>query len=186
MSTILEKKDLPIIPKAKSHAFGKDVYLLGRDVGGGRLWLEAPRWDCGWYWAFGYVKQYGINSNNVEPSLARDIHSHTHVDSLIFRRLEEYDHEKQCFRLSGEYLHHWNDQPSLEATTLTEAESWEFSDLMKSFYTLRKTAEIYYQGNSHLTSVSRLSLKNAQARKRINEKEIPAITKAVLDILSPK
>ena len=35
--------------KKKSHAFGKDVYLLGT-INGKMQWLEAPSWNCGWYW----------------------------------------------------------------------------------------------------------------------------------------
>lgn len=177
---------LETLPKEKDHAFGKDVYLLGRDKDGARLWLESPRWECGWYWAFGYVETYGVNTNNAQPRTARDINSHSHVDSLIFKKPEYYDFEKKAFVLGSDYLHHWNEIPDLRATVLSERESREFSDLMKSFYTLKETAQLYYSGNSHLTSSSRLSLKNPAALKRINEKEIPAVTAAVLSILAPK
>jgi len=159
------------IQKQKSHAFSKDIYLLGKDKYGDYLWLEAGSWDCNWYWGFGYVETY---TNNKKPHLAKDIQSHSHVDGYIFEKDE-----------NGSFISHWNEQPNLEESTLTENESWEFSDLMKSFYTLRKTAEIYHQGNAHLSS-GKLSLKNQQAEKRINEKEIPKIMQRIYEILTPE
>ncbi len=56
--------------KQMDHAFNKDVYLLGKDSEGISYWLEAPSWDCGWYWGFGYVETY---RSNRKPSTARDI-----------------------------------------------------------------------------------------------------------------
>lgn len=159
------------IQKQKSHAFGKDVYLLGKDKFGEYLWLEAGSWDCDWYWGFGYVETY---TNNNNPHLAKDIQSHSHIDGHIFKKGE-----------NGDYIHTWNDNPDLEETVLTESESWEFSDLMKSFYTLRETASLYHQGNSHLTAGVEITLKNKQAEKRINEKEIPVIMERIYEILAP-
>lgn len=175
-----EKAAAKLVSKRKSHAFGKDIYLLGR-INGENHWLEAGKWDCGWYWGFGYVETY---TNGAFPDRARDISSHSHVNSLIFKKPEKYDFDKKAFVLGSEYLHHWNEL-DLEQTTLTDQESWEFSDLMKSFYTLREAAEIYHSGNSHLTSSQKLNLKNADALKRINEVEIPAILARVYEILSP-
>ena len=63
-------KTKELIKKEKDHAFGKDVYLLGKDAEGVKYWLESPSWDCGWYWGFGYVETY---QRNWRPSLARDI-----------------------------------------------------------------------------------------------------------------
>jgi len=159
------------ISKRKSNAFGKTVYLLGKNKYGDYLWLEEGRWDCDWYWGFGYVETY---TNNKNPSKSHDINSHTHINGLIFKKID------------GKYLHHWNEQPDLEETTLTEKESWEFSDLMKSFYTLSETAQIYHQGNSHLTSNHLITLKNKRAENRINQKEIPVIMTRIYQILEPK
>ena len=68
------------IKKQKSNAFNKDIYLIGKDKDGVKYWLEAPSWDCGYYWGFGYVETY---TNNNNPSKAKDITSHQHLDSLI-------------------------------------------------------------------------------------------------------
>jgi hypothetical protein len=67
--------------KKQSHAFGKDIYLLGKTTDGELIWLEAPSWDCGWYWGFGYVETY---TNNRRPDLAKDISSHSHFNGLVW------------------------------------------------------------------------------------------------------
>lgn len=61
--------------KRTTKAFGKKVYLLGTDEYDRYLWLEAPSWDCGWYWGFGYIEEY---TNHKNPSIAIDINMHTH------------------------------------------------------------------------------------------------------------
>jgi len=66
--------------KTKKHAFGKDVYLLGKDKHGIYYWLESPKWDCGWYWGFGYIETY---TNNKQPQLAKDINSHEHANNFM-------------------------------------------------------------------------------------------------------
>lgn len=156
--------------KKKTRAFGKDVYLLGKNEYGELLWLEAPSWDCSWYWGFGYVEIY---TNQANPSQARDITSHSHFNSLVGFKRED-----------NTYVHHLNESPRMSATVLADKESWELCDLMKSFYTLKDAAEIYHTGNSHLTTTG-ISLKSSEAEKRINEVDIPAITKRVLEILTP-
>ena len=161
-----------MIKKQKSRAFGKDIYLLGTLEGGGNIWLEQGTWDCEWYWGFGYVETY---TNNRSPHLARDIMSHQRFSGFV--GLKDKDNN---------YIHHLNDNPEIKETVLTDGESWRLTDLMQSFYTLRKAAEIYHQGNSHLTSDHSISLKNKAAEKRINEKEIPLIMEAVYAVLTPK
>lgn len=59
-------------------AFGKNVYLLGIDNHGDYRWLEAPFFDYGWYWGFGYVETY---TNNKNPHKSKDIVCHTHIDT---------------------------------------------------------------------------------------------------------
>ena len=41
------EEELERMGKVKSHAFGKDVFLLGADKDDRYYWLEAPKWDCG-------------------------------------------------------------------------------------------------------------------------------------------
>lgn len=155
--------------KQKSHAFGKDCYLLGKDRNGDYIWLEAASWDCGWYWGFGYVETYTYPRR---PDLSRDIQSHTHIDCLLWKQ-------------GGHgYLHHLNQ--IMSESVLTERESWEFSDLMKSFYTLKETVEVVGRGYSHLTVSGRVdACVDVDMVKKINEEMIPAIFERVYKLLSP-
>ena len=75
------------LPKTKDKAFGKEVYLLGRDNEGIKYWLEEPKWDCEWYWGFGYIETY---SGNRKPSIAIDISSHQHASG-------EYKHDNYLY-----------------------------------------------------------------------------------------
>lgn len=156
--------------KQKSHAFKKDVYLLGKDSYGDLLWIESPSWDCGWYWGFGYVETY---QNNVNPNRARDISSHSHFDGLVFHKDEK----------TNEYIHHINQV--LSETVLNDNESWQLSDLMKRFYTLKESAEIFGSGNAHLTSNTSHDSTNKDIAKYINDVELPAIFEAVIKLLAP-
>ena len=158
--------------KRTSQAFGRKVYLLGKDKNNYLVWLEEPMWDCGWYWGFGYIERY--TNRNGNPVNARDISSHTHWDSEIVGPIGE-----------NKYIHHMNENPLFETTTLKDNESWKLSDLMKSFYTLRQTAELFHSGNSHLTSTSPLNLKNIKLEDHINKDLLPKIFKEIDKILSP-
>ena len=151
------------IIKEKDHAFRKDVYLLGEDGEGIKYWLEAPSWDCGWYWGFGYIKSY---EQNHAPSKARDIDSHQHAGDF---------HKKW-----------WNDEKAiLKITTFTEKEGWELSELFARFEILRECAGLFGQGGAQISSTDDY-LKQEAWVKEINEKLIPETTRRVIDILSPK
>jgi len=168
--------------KETNHAFNKDLYLLGVDDDGVKYWLEAPEWQCGWYWAFGYIETY---TNNNDPSRVRDINSHEHWDSKITGKHEHYDHEKGCFVLDRDYVHHINEFKGFKDTTLTDSEAWEVADLMQSFYTLRKTAEYYRHGGSHISSPQNSDeCKDSELEKRINEVDLPKIFKRVVEIFT--
>lgn len=167
--------------KQKSFAFGKDIYLLGQDMEGTNYWLEAPKWDCGWYWGFGYVETY---TNNRNPSLSKDISSHQHIDSSFMGSSEYYDTEKGCFR-KGEYIHNIYDSPKLSVKTFTSEEGWELSELFNQFYFLREAAENFGRGKCHTASTKAPSWEKKDLAKEINEIHIPNVTKRILEILSP-
>jgi len=136
---------------------GKKAYLLGINKEGLKVWMPAESWDCGWYWGFGYIQTQ---------------HSHSHFNGLCFERDS-----------SGKFIYHINESSEFTSTTLTDSEAWELSDLMKRFYILKEAAEVYGRGTAHYTSNTRLNSKNKRAAKRINEKELPAIFKAVESLL---
>lgn len=171
-----------MLKKRKSNAFGKDIYLIGQDEQGINYWLEAPSWDCGWYWGFGYIETY---TNNRYPERSRDINSHSHWSGLVGKQ-EKYNFEKSCWQLDSDYVHHVNESKQLKETVLTDHESWELSDVMKRFYTLREMADILEHGTGHLTSSGEHKTKNDEFKKWINEVELPELFKAVIKILDPE
>lgn len=176
MTTKTQKKKLQ---KKKNHAFGKDIYLIGKDEQGINYWLESPSWDCGWYWGFGYIETY---TNNRNPSMSKDIASHSHWSGLVGEQ-ERYDYEKGCF-VKGEYIHHINQTDLI--TPFTEKESWELSDLVQTYYTLNKTAELYKHGNSYLTSTKiDKSISDQELVAMINKIQLPKVFKRIIEILEP-
>lgn len=176
-----QTKQKTIVEKQKSHAFGKDIYLLGIDEDGTKYWLEAPKWDCGWYWGFGYVETY---TNNTNPHLAKDISSHSHFSGLVGYQ-EFYNHEKGVFQ-KGEYIHNVFDSPTFAATTFDEKTGWVLSELFDSFYKLKKIAEVFGKGGSNLTTNPCQSvILNKEWARHINEVMIPAITAHILTLLTP-
>lgn len=153
--------------KRTERAFGKEIYLLGKDSEGTLYWLEEPKWDCGWYWGCGYVETY---TNNKNPQNARDIKSHQHFDGLFFKKKKNgYDAFKDFFVES----------------VLTDKELWALIELMKTIYTLKETAEVLGRGGSHYTTnPCKEIVINQDEVKRINEIVLPALFKAVKEVLS--
>lgn len=160
----------------------KTVYLLGADKDGILYWIEEASWNCGWYWVFGYVETY---TNNAKPQISRDIQSHQHFDGFIGKQ-ESYNLEKRCWQLSSNYVHHLNDEHSVFAeTVLTDNESWQLSELMKRFYILKETAELFGRGGAYISEADE-NLKRPEIVKEINEVILPALFEEVYSLLSPK
>lgn len=154
--------------KQTTIAFKKKIYLLGADAEGTKYWLEAPSWDCDWYYGFGYVETY---TNNNYPNRSRDIYSHQHFDSLFLNKpqVSAFDAFKTFFK----------------ETTLNDNEIWTLIDYMNSFYTLKKAAAMLGRGYSHITEKAKLEeAKNVEMAKEINEKILPAIFKQIDILLS--
>lgn len=170
--------------KRKSHAFGKDVFLLGKNNKGRTVWLEAPQWNCGWYWGFGYIETY-TNKNN--PANAKDINSHSHFSGLVGQQ-EKYDREKGVW-VKGEYIHNVYNSSALMETSFTEKEGWVLSELFKEFYLLQDMAEYTHKtpAGCNLTTspVEQDAEKMKEWHEHINNVMIPKITAAILEILSP-
>ena len=155
--------------KHKSHAFRKDVYFLGQDKYGINYWLQAASFDCGWYWAFGYIESY---TNNNSPSKAKDIRSHSHFDGLVNgKNTNLYDAFKEKFVI----------------TPFSNREIWTLCELMNSFYIARRYADMLNLGGSHYTeNPCREVISNANEEKRINEIVIPCIFHEVYKIMTPE
>ena len=151
--------------KDKRRAFGKDIYLLGADEEGTLYWLEEASFDCDWYWGFGYIESY---TNNKHPELARDINSHTHYDSMIFKEGVCPEDFRKIF----------------VETPLTNEEIWKLNELMKSFYTIRAYMDTIYRGSSNITiNPCRDIIKNEKEWLRLKDEVLPSIFKEVYALL---
>ncbi len=151
--------------KKTSKAFGKKVWFLGKDKDGTKYWLEEPSWDCGWYWGFGYVENY---QSNREPEKARDISCHQHFDGLFLKGPE-------CGRDEFKKL--------LVETPLSDNEIWELVDYMRTFYTLKDTAELFKHGYSWQTSKAKIDqLQNEEQYDLVNKVWLPEVFKRIQNI----
>tara|TARA_R100001163_G_scaffold34553_1_gene26652 strand:+ start:1273 stop:1776 length:504 start_codon:yes stop_codon:yes gene_type:complete len=157
--------------KTKKHAFNKDVYLLGKDKEGVYYWLEQPKWDCDWYWGFGYIETY---THNKQPQLATDINSHEHATNFM-----------------SEFFTEWNGtEPRLVETPYSEKEGWELCELLKRFYILNETAQMYSRGGAHVSKSVLESIRynrehDKEEAEHINKRLIPKVTDRILEILTP-
>lgn len=148
--------------KKTSKAFGKKVWLLGKDKDGINYWLEEPSWDCGWYYGFGFVETY---THNTRPDLARDINSHQHFDSLF---LNGPKCSKDMFK---EFF---------VETPLSDDEIWELVDYMKTFYTLKAVAELFKHGYSWQTSKAKIDqLQSDEQNDLVNKVWLPEVFKRI-------
>ena len=148
--------------KKTSKAFGKKVWLLGKDKDGINYWLEEPSWDCGWYYGFGFVEAY---THNTRPDLARDINSHQHFDSLF---LNGPKCSKDMFK---EFF---------VETPLSDDEIWELVDYMKTFYTLKSVAELFKHGYSWQTSKAKIDqLQSDEQNDLVNKVWLPEVFKRI-------
>ena len=147
-------------------AFGKKIYLLGKDKEGIWYWLEEASWDCDWYWGFGYVETY---TNNKNPERSRDINSHQHFDGLFLKG------SKMCKDMFDEFFNE---------TPLNDSEKWKLLELMQTIYTLKEYSEVMYRGGSNITNNPiKEVIKNQEEYKRINKIVLPQLFEEVYKIL---
>lgn len=142
---------------------GKENYLLGIDKEGNKVWLIKESWDCDWYWGFGYIETYNKRYT--------DIVEHTHFDTLF---------------LGANIFHSFKDHFS--ECTLNDTEIWQLLELMGTFYTLRKAAELFHKGGCNISSVKTLRdiLKSQEKENSINRELLPKVFEKVRELFEEK
>lgn len=152
-----------MLDKKVSFAFGKEVYFLGKDEDGTKYWLEAPSWECGWYWDFGYIETY---QGNRTPEKAVDIDSHQHAT---------YFYSVWCNKI-------------LKETTFSDEEKWALCELFSNFYTLRTLADAQHHNGieGNYTSKRHGFDYNTLLNKDINKECLPFVMAKIVSILSGK
>jgi hypothetical protein len=73
-----------------------------------------------------------------------------------------------------------------EETALTEDEMWILCDYMKTYYTLKNTAELFRHGYSWQTSKAFIdNLKSEEREAHINKVLLPELFNRIAELLSP-
>ena len=174
---MVENKGIRLIKKQANRAFGKDIVLLYQENDNTFVWLEAPKWDCGWYWGFGYLETY---TNNRHPENSNDIKSHSHVSSVLWNEKEKY---ASCF----------HDIQTLQGCVLTQQEDWIVVDLFKQFYKWREIADMLHTGNANVSGDAAANVIPPLYAERgqhplyrlVTGVYLPRIMQAIMDRLHP-
>lgn len=113
--------------------------------------------------------------------MARDVDSHQHADGkyrAITDDAKSGYHSQDTDIFTGDFL---------TDKTFDEKEGWRLRELMATFYQLKNTAVMFGQGGMYITDNPKKELlQDAELAKNINEKLIPSITEAILQILTPE
>ena len=133
-------------------------FYLGENQEGLHVYLQKPSWDCGWYWGFGYVKEFRGKKQDYE--------THTHFDSLFLEH-NIFDSYKRYFKTS----------------VLNDEKIWLLLGFMKEFYISKNYAELLQYGN-YITSKAKNILDDKN--KEANQKEAERINKVLLPELFEK
>lgn len=156
-------------PNALSNALNAKVaafpanFRLG-SVHGRSILFRRPLFYCNWYWGFGYLGN-------------RDCHYH--LDSL--HTFDWQNKDMQNKTLYDQLKLHFGDT----LTITDDRDLWKFCEIVRTIYTLRKTADLFYLGGSHFTTNPDAELlKNPEEWKRINEVLIPAQLTSLYAILA--
>lgn len=104
------------------------------------IWLEKHKWECDWYWGFGY-----LGNRNC----------HFHFESLLYPKV------------GGSVL--YSASQLFSDTKITDKEWWVVRDLFVQAYALKKAAEVYQYGG-HQTSQAGVTdiIKSSEQAARIN------------------
>ena len=132
--------------------------FIGRHKGEG-IYLSRPSFDCDWYWGFGY-----IGNRNC----------HYHLDGIG---------KGKNINFRDALIQHFGD------TFIIKKDSalWQFAEIVLTIYTLKKSAELFHLGGSHMTTnPGAAMLKKSEWENEINHVLIPAQILEMYKILLPE
>ncbi len=128
---------------------------LGKNKNYGNIYLTKHKWDCDWYWGFGYVG---------------NVNCHFHIDSLI-NHPEKYNEK-------------WTDVThQFSETWLTQEQWWILRDLFISAYSLKKAAEVYRYGGHQIEKASPYRVTSPEKAKMIND-DLKIVLDNIWDLLT--
>lgn len=153
-------------------------WLLGKNGQNEYVYLEQFKWDCGWYWAVGYLTWYRRNQTWG---------AHTHFNGLA--KVEKYNIEKNVWEREDHNLYD-GFKKNIPVMMISDKQLWRLCDLMIQFYALREAAEVYQYGG-HMTSDGRTEAEfdkemAAKINKHIETVIIPEVKKVFEPVVEAK
>jgi len=126
---------------------GADKIKFGvRKSDGVNIYLDKPKFDCGWYWGFGYLGNHNEHYHLSGYQNGRNIDMYNALE-------EDYD-----------------------LTPAIKKNLWTFCELALTAYSLKNTAEVLGRGGSHMTTNPLADMiKNRAEVERINKMVLPLI-----------
>ena len=144
---------------------GADKLIFGRDRRSKDLiYIEKPRIACGWYWGFGY-----LGNDNC----------HYHLSSFREGGITANQNTTRNVCMHDCLLEDYALNPHIEKNL------WQITELAKSIYTLKASAELFHRGGSHqATNVGKDYLKDMELYEKLHYEYIPRQCQAFWDIIS--
>lgn len=150
---------------------GKDRVLLGTNSDGESIYITKPKWDCDWYWSFGY-----LGNRNC----------HFHLNSY-----QTKDHSLKLADGSHKFIAEQRNKCMydclLEDYQLTEKikqNLWTFCELAETIYALEEAAEVLGRGGSHMTTNPCAEIiKNPTEVERLNNVVIPQLCQTFWNLI---
>ena len=122
----------------------------------GRIYLTKHKWDCDWYWAFGYLGNRAC---------------HFHIDSLFHAAKYEYDADFT------------NIDYHFESTWITQENCWIIRDLFIQAYALRKASDAYVHGGHQTSDAEPYRIKSETMVSHIND-DLATLLDTIWDLLT--
>ena len=116
---------------------------------GRAIMLRVPRFECGYYWAFGYLGNMNV---------------HFHLDNL-----EAVDDSCTHLNLYEQLENFFGD-----TLTIPEAKRWTFCEVVLTIYMLKQAAALFYRGGAYyVKNPDELLIENPEYVDHINNVLIP-------------
>jgi len=152
----------------------KKVPFGSRKSDGVMIYLTMPKWDCDWYWSFGYL------GNKDE---------HYHLDNYQDKQIVFTD-ENDKFSVVTQRRNNNMHDLLLEDYDLADnikSTLWVFCEMVLTVYALKETAEVLGRGGSHMTTnPCKNIIINTDEVTRINNVVLPSLFEALENLLGVK
>ena len=142
-----------------------------RKSDGATIYISKPKWDCGWYWGFGYL---GNENEHYHLSAYQEKDHFFTLEGGSFKSITEKRNICMPDALLADY----------DLNTNIEKSIWTFCELILTAYALKETAEVLGRGGSYITTNPCAELiKNVEEAKRINKIVLPTIFDSIQKLI---